>query len=522
VGAFELIMDLIDGYEDSYCRKIFNVLMIFLVYSSTIYFFSFITADPDLWGHIKFGKDLWALKALSRFDIYSYTAQGQEWINHEWLAELLMYCMFNVFGSPGLLVGKTMIGLVIITVLSVICFNRKSSPLSYGIVFVMSVSIMSPGFMTRPQLVTFVFTSLFLFVFHLYLERKKNLLWLLPLIMVLWVNNHGGFLIGVGIFPVVVACETFSCLVKKTDRNHLRSLILWLVLTEISVLINPYGFKILMFLHESLSVPRSISEWGPVGIFDFSYMRFKILSILVIMSLFVDKKRNRYWEIGVIAITMLYAFLHQRHTPIFAIVAAPFLTERLSELGKRIRLGDRIHLLSSYIILNIALIVLIGYQVSHTANKYIQTKFNIIVDPNIYPVQAVRFLKENKIAGNILLPFEWGEYVIWKLYPDCKVSIDGRFRTVYPEDVLDDHLRNLNDGSQFMDVIHKYKTDILLVRRSPHFRELIESQEKWIYLYSDQVSFIFLKDSTKMQKILEKINKKEIVYPDKEISIYFP
>jgi len=268
--------------------------------------------------------------------------------------------------------------------------------------------------------------------------------------------------------------------------------------------------------------PRESEEWAPVGVFDLSYLRFKILAILTLLSLFIAKKKNRLWEIGIIAIAVLYAFMHQRHTPIFALVSAPFLSEKLSELEKWILLDKKLKSSTSHIVLSILIIILIGYQTSHAASKYIRTRFNIIVDPLTYPIHAVRFLKLNMIKGNILLPFEWGEYVIWKLYPDNRVSIDGRFRTVYPESVLDDHLRKLADGSHFKTVLDKYETDIILARRSPHFIEMIESPKKWIYIYSDQTSLIFLKDSDKMQKIIDKINRKEISYPKQEISIYFP
>ena len=508
--------------KNNFYRKIFNVLILLLVYSSVIYFFSFNTADPDLWGHLMFGKDILANNSIPRMDIYSYTAYGMDWINHEWLSELLMYGIFNLVGSPGLLVGKTIIGLLIVTALSVISFNRKSRTLSYGIVFVLCIFIMSPGFMTRPQLMTFLFTSFFLLVFHLYFEKSINLLWTLPLIMILWVNSHGGFLIGLGMFPVIVVCEIISFLKRSDEKHRFPNLILWLILTEASIFINPYGLSILTFLYESLSVPRSISEWSPIEIFNFSHLRFKILAFSTVISIFLAKKKNRTWEIVIIGIAMVYAFLHQRHTPIFAIVVAPFLSEKLSEIEKGIRFENKIQSTISYILLNIFIIFLIGYQVSGTAGKYLRTGFNIIVDPLIYPVHAVRFLKENRIKGNVLLPFEWGEYVIWKLYPDNRVSIDGRFRTVYPEDILDDHLQKLNDSGRFEDVLDKYPTDILLIPRKLYFKDLNSFQERWVYAYSDQAALIFFKNNNKMQQYIDKIRKKSITRPDQEISIYFP
>lgn len=513
----------VSKYSLELSEKISHILFAVIIYSSTIYFFSFITADTDLWGHVRFGEELWKSKTLLHFDIYSFTSQGQEWMNHEWLSEVLMYLVYTAFGSPGLLIGKMLIGLTVITVLFQICRSRYNHPLIYGIVFVMSVFIMSPGFMIRPQLSTFLFTSFFLFVFHLYLERGVNLLWTLPLIMIFWVNSHGGFLIGFGMFPIVVICEIILCFMKKTDRKHLPRLIFWLMLTEISVLINPYGYNLLFFLFESLNEARSISEWNAVNIFDLSYIRFKMLTILVILAMFIDKSRNRYWEVSIIIVTIFYAFYHQRHTPIFAIAATPFLIEKLSILGEKVRLYKRLKSLSSYSILNVVLIVIISYQVSHAANKHIKTGLNIIVDPRIYPVYAVNFLKENRIKGNIILPFDWGEYAIWHLYPDCKVSIDGRFRTAYPESVLNDHFEASLSYKNMIKLRDSYPGDIFLARRSPYTQAMIDgTREDWVYVYSDNLSIIFLKNAESQTSVLEKLKEKKLVYPGNELSVYFP
>ena len=426
----------------------FHILIRILVYSSAFYFFSFVTADTDLWGHIKFGKDMWDAMAFQRVDIYSYTAFGSEWINHEWLSELMMFFVYRIFGSPGLLIGKLLVGFAIVFLLSKISFHRVCEPLVYGMVFVLSVFVMCPGFMIRPQILTFLFVAYFLYSFHLYLENGKNLLWSLPLVMIVWVNCHGGFLIGAGMFPVAVGCQYVTCRIKKKGAGHLRRMIFWLVLTEAAVLINPYGYHLLDFLLKTLSVPRGISEWAPVTIFDLSYIRFKLLTLLFIFSFFIKNRERRYWEAGIISIAMIYAFMHQRHTPIFAIVAAPYLTENFSLMAQRTRAFEKIRSFSSYAILSLFLSILVGYQLFFTGSKYIKAQCNIIVDPTKYPVSAVHFLKQNGIQGNVLLPFDWGEYAIWKLYPVCKVSIDGRFRTVYPGKILSDHFVAAVDESK--------------------------------------------------------------------------
>jgi hypothetical protein len=503
-------------------KNISRLLPVLLIYSSTIYFFSFITADPDLWGHLTFGKEIWTSKAIPRFDIYSYTAYGMKWINHEWISEVVMWLAFSTFGSPGLLIIKTVIGLVAVSAILIISGYRKSNCFLSSIVFVTAVFIISPGFMTRPQLATLLFTPLFFLLVHLYLERKINLLWMLPLIMIIWVNSHGGFLIGAGTLPVIVILEFIDCLVKKRGHGHVKTLIFWLFVTESTLLLNPYGVRLLTFLYNTVTLDRSITEWESVSLFDLSFMRLKIFSLAIITCFFINKRKNRYWEVGVIVVAMIFAFLHQRHTPILAVFAAPFLAEKLTDLLKRAGFEKKIQLSNySKVIMALAFVSIISCQMYHTLNKYFRAGFNIVVDPNVYPTGAINFLKANDINGNVLVPFDWGEDVIWNL-PESRVSIDGRFDTVYPEDVINAHFNALKSEDAWNYLLNKYPADIILAQRNPYANKLLRESKNWIYVYSDRISIIFFKNNENNKETIQRFKNKKFIYPKEGASTYFP
>ncbi len=506
-----------------YTGKVLNILLFFLVYSSAIYYFSFILADPDLWGHVLFGKEIITSGSIPVVDPYSYTAYGHGWINHEWVSEVLMWLVFNTFGSPGLLIGKMLIGIIVISIISVICFDRKVSYLSYGIVGVASVFIISPGFMIRPHLMTLLCTTLFFMVIYFYIEKKKKILWLLPLIMIFWVNSHGGFIIGAGILPVIFILEYIDCHLKKKDKIHLRGFIIWTIITEAAVLVNPYGYNLVIFIYETITLPRSISEWEPVTLFDFSYLRLKIFSLCVILAFFFKPHKNRYWEMGIILFSLIFAFIHQRHTPIFAIFAAPFLIEKSSMIERTFNISQKGPSVFSRATLSLSLVFIIGFQLAVTVDKHIKAKFNIIVNPEAYPVFALQFLKDNNIKGNLLVPFDWGEYAIWKLFPDNRVSIDGRFDTVYPVDVINDHFNGAGMEDAWHALINKYPTDIILANKNPFSQRMItQPLDEWIYIYSDNISIIFLRNSETMKDFISRFKSKKLVYPDRELSVYFP
>ncbi len=495
-----------------------------LAFSSAIYYFSFVTADPDLWGHIKFGDLICRAKGLVRVDPYSFTAYGQPWINHEWLSEIIFYLTYRYLGDAGLLFGKLTIGLCIVAVLSNICAFRKQIALVYTTVMVLAISVISPGFMIRPHVFSFLFFTLFLHVLHLHFAKRKNFLCLLPCLMALWVNLHGGFLMGWALLTTVVTWKTLTHFIFGKRTKYLGALWMWFLVTSAATLLNPYGYKLMVFLYKALSLPRQISEWNRLPLLDLSYPHLKLLALLFLATLCAKPKQNEGWEVAVCAMTLIASFCHERHMPFFGIVVAPYLVFRLSMFIPDIQLRfPKLTLTRApKNFLSIFLGFLIVYQTYTGFHRYVMTNCRIIVDPQTYPVAAVRFLKLNNINGNLLLPFDWGEYAIWKLYPRCRVSIDGRFRTVYPESVIQDHFVPDHNWDGWRTLIEKYPSDILLARQIPFFHALIHQAGPWVYVYSDSIAIVFLRNSEKNKEALQRFNAGQFEYPKSPPSMYFP
>jgi len=155
--------------------------------------------------------------------------------------------------------------------------------------------------------------------------------------------------------------------------------------------------------------------------------------------------------------------------------------------------------------------------------KYSAAQWRIIVDPRVYPVAAVRFMKKNNFSGNLILPFEWGEYAIWKLYPACRVSIDGRFRTAYPESVIRDHFKARKTERLFTRLAEKYPADIILAHQTPSMNfHISRNNPDWPYVYSDPVAVIFIRNSSRNRTLLESFKAKDFIYPRGAPSPFFP
>jgi len=490
--------------------------VVILIVSAALYNFSYVTADPDLWGHIKFGQAHWESGHLARADIYSYTAYGRAWINHEWLTEMLFHLVFSLFTDTGLLVLKLVCGLLVVLVTLAICRDRSVHPVVVACVLMAAVWAMKPGFMIRPQLFSFIGFSLYLLVFHLFFRRRlySALIWL-PIIMVLWVNLHGGFLIGGALIAVIVAWETTAHFVWNDRTRRLKLLWIWAVITAAVVLVNPYGYKLLVFLYQSLSQPRDITEWMPISLFDGSHLAFKLMLAVALVTMILRFRRNQGWEVAVLLFTGFFALRHQRNLVFFTIAAAPYLAEGISDIVTKAStsVGRSKLFTAAWPVVSFVFIMAAVGQLYLGGRIYTQSGFRILVNPNEYPVSAVAFMRHNRFKGNLMVHFDWGEYALWKLYPDCLVSIDGRYRTVYPESVIQDHFIPGDDLERLYPVLAKYPSDILLYPRSPFTASLMKVGHEWTYVYSDNQAFVFLRQNDKNRALLQQFATTGFQYP---------
>ena len=465
------------------------VRALILVYAASC--FSAADADPDLWGHLRFGAEMWETGTIPRVDTHSYTAAGQPWINHEWLTEVLFHGIYTATGSTGLLVFKLGLGLLVIQLLTSCAFARAPSLLAYAACFLTFVLAIAPGFLTRPHLLSILFLTLMLTALQRFFRGRRGAIWWIPAVMLLWVNSHGGVIAGLGLLGVVVAVESARC--WRTGERHWRPLVACLALSALAMLANPYGLELWRFFGRTVFTPRDIDEWAPIPLLSTSHWPFKLMALAFLGSLALPTAK-RPWEIAIITIATLYGFKHQRHSVLAAIVMVPYLTEQTTAALRRSRaivhwLGDLSPSFHSTV--RALLITFILFQIGRTTAAHWQTGFRIAVAPDVYPVEAVRFMDGNGIDGDILVPFEWGEYVIWKR-PASRVSIDGRFETVYPPAVIDASFDFMAGREGWRRIVDDYPPDIVLSRKSDHGHWLLSQQPGWQRIYEDGIAAIWV------------------------------
>lgn len=447
-------------------------------------------ADPDLWGHVRFGQDLLAT-GFSTTDSYSYLTGDQPWINHELLAEILFAAAFNVLGVPGLVMLK--VGLILITVglLYRRLLNQGLHPLRAGIVIVVVLMLMSVGLWTiRPHLFTYLFYLLTLLLIDAAESGSRRALWALPIVMFVWANSHGGFLAGLGVVGIwAMAHGVLSWLPrasKESQPHGWTSLVVVVAACVGATLLNPYGVDLLSFLLRTGTVARpEIGEWQPISVGSPEGIAYVVVLGVSLVSLSVTKRMRKPALLAVFFVTALLPLIALRHVPLFALSFGVLIGEHLIDAWNRWspeRPSKK------------AVPAVVEWAVALAFLAAAIPQFRCIpIDPSFvrFPARAVGLMSKSGVQGNVATFFDWGEYIIWHLGPDVRVSIDGRRETVYSPESYARNLRFLYGIGEWDAIVNDPRTDMALVDRNQPTYNLMQLKTGWLLIYQDSVSALF-------------------------------
>lgn len=498
--------------------SIFDIILI-TVFATTIIVFPLIKSY-DIWWHLRTG-DLILNRIFPFTDIYSFTAFGKPWILHEWGSEVIFAFVYKNMGIAGLIMLRSLLFALTLALVFKIMLCRNINIL-IAFVFTLIITIGTANtFNVRPHL----FTNLFLVIlFWIYIEfrhnNKQKLLRFLPLLFVLWINLHGGFIIGFIFLGTCILAELLNIFIKFNNEQILSSseckaLILYTLLSFAACFINPNTYKGVLYplLYMGDQMPNNfITEWAPSTIWN--NVALGPVIFLAVVGLALNKKKLCLYEIFLILVFTFFAFSAVRHISIFALIAVPIITplwqhiilvffNQFKEISHG-KLNLVLQKVSAYFInrssfflymekhLNYHLLVfliVIGFIIIYeTAGE----QLNVGLKKTSYPREAVDYIKDNNIKGNIFNQYAWGGFLIWR-FPDKKVFIDGRM-DVYKKEISEPYVTVINMKEGWEDVLEQYSIKHILVKKDKIISKfLTKISDKWILVNESDNACFFSK-----------------------------
>jgi hypothetical protein len=470
--------------------------------AAALFHLSYVEADLDLWGYLAFGRLFWTQGRFPYLDVFAYVPTLKPWVYHEWLTGVLFYPIYRTLGGLGLQILKYAVGLATVGVTYFTARRRGADPWSTVLILFIALPGLSKGYSpVRAQVFTFLFFAVFLYLLETArLSGNHRRLWLLVPIQMVWCNLHGGFLAGLGLILLYALGEALS-------RRPFRAYLGWFLLAGLATLVNPYGLKYWLYLFKAATIPRPhITEW--LSLFE-AYKQGILTStgFLYFLILMVGAGLLAWWsrwrEITpglVILLTLYLGISHNRHLVFFALTFAAYmpvlLTAFFQELQTRPEVIPWIQRLGGAIptVLVIFLIILFSYRfVSRNplslklpSDPSLAAKFGVC-----YPLGAVDYIQQRRLSGKLLVYFDWGEYCLWKLYPQCRVAIDGRYETVYPPSVIKEYLDFFMVRKNWRNFLEHYPPDLILVQLRSRLHPLLSRDPQWRQVYADPGCVLF-------------------------------
>jgi len=475
----------------------------------------------DVFHEMALAREFWQSGVFHTTDVFAFSPTISPVVHHEWGTGFVFYAVSE--GTGWGLAGLTVLKFALIGVLGWGLFRvasmRGAHPYVFCILSLAVFPLIWVGFVTlRATMFTLVCLTLQLWMQEW--DRRGYRWWIIPwwCLFVAWLNLHAGFVVGLGIMGLHV-CD--SALTAWLQTHSWRAVLqrTWHLallgpLVVLALPINPYGWDYVPYLIRAISMPRPlIAEWRPLWHTYQPLLTLTEFGITVLLILRVVPQQKLVDLSGLMGLVVsgLLALKHLRHGCIYAVIWVAYVPAWVSrtKLGQEwIELIDR-HRLLALRLAQIVVLLSVGWAV-----RYEVWQAKLTADPEqekyCYPVGVVDYLKRHAFSGNLLTPFHTGAYVTWVLYPEVKVSLDGRYEVAYAPGVFEDHWNFFDGKLEWVDFLEKYPNDAVLVQQTDALRPKLEvlrdqasdadasAAEGWHFVYEDDAYAILARRSSSL------------------------
>lgn len=440
---------------------------------------SFNFIDIDLWHQMALIRASLQAGHLLTQDPFAYTPTVSPMVDHEWGAGVVAFFFTKWLGGTSILLLKFAAALGALGLVIRLAELSGASPGVLVFLGPLGIFLCYLGFLpaVRAHAYSFFFTAALLWAFEM--DRRADRRWLLASIVCfpLWVNLHGGFVVGLG-FVLLYAME--QVLLRKPYRH----VVFVLVLFALGTFVNPYGFRYFDYLARALTMARPrIPEWGPVWTLGWALtLTYAITVLAFCYSLF----RSRTWRVPgalFIAASAAEALRHRKLLPFFAIVWIAYVPAMLQNTPAGAWLQAFAERRRRFLVLACSVLA-VACLIAAIRTPFWRTQVPQVSGKASYPVGAVEYLRQQNFHGNVMVPFRAGAYVSWKLYPAVRVSIDSRYEVAYPDAWVERSFLFYEGGAGWQSTLTAYPTDLVLTRKTAPVQSLLQ-RLNWHSVYAD-------------------------------------
>jgi len=468
-----------------------TALLLLGLFSPAIY-------DSDFWWHLCTGQYLAETHRLPVPDPFAWTTRlardtypgesrtRQFNLTHEWLAQLAIYGVWHVAGPAGVVAVRAVSLTTFCALIGLAAWRRRAGVYAALLAALAAAAVVAKFALDRPYQVTYLFLAA-----TLVLIEYRRLIWLLPPMFLIWANSHSGYFLG----WVILGAYCAESLVRRE-----RAIRLWLVSAACIAVsaVNPNGFAVFRTLldYRSSFLQSKLNEWAPPNLWPPSAFSVLLAAAAAIMLWRWRKVRTADWLIFVaFAAASLSA---ERNVFLMAAIAPPIIAAYLPGWGPATGTGGRYRAL-----VPLAASVLLAGGLAFGIGR--GAFFQFRTSEWRFPAGAADFLLQHRVTAPMFNTYEFGGYLIWRLWPAERVFIDGR---ALSESVFLDYARILynrdtsDGGPAGEDLLDRYGVQAIVMNTFESFGGTLyvlapsladPNQSKWKLVYQEPQSLVFMR-----------------------------
>ena len=444
--------------------------------------------DNDIWARLIAGMAVVQTGQVLKYDFLSFTPT-HPWYDHEWGSSVIFYLVQSNFGHIGLLLLQVILIFLPMLLLVKTVKIRCGNIYNYKNILIYFI-VLNSFMVTYSSLIRCHSFSFLFFIFELYILEKirktqnNKLFFIFPFLFLIWGNMHGGVFSGLGLLILYAVGEYLN---NKPFKYYLISSAAGFLV----LFINPYGIEYVKFLLKAITMKRpDVVEWWCIFHkhnykefipFKFLALFYIILEFLKCKKIGIQYKTLDKTKFLVLIVTLSFAIAHVKMMPFFALSSTVFCYEDIYYMFKKYNMPKY-----GMIIINIALslyaILMLGLK-----------NYSPMVNFDIYPIMELEFLKTNHITGKIVTNFGIGSYAAYKLYPQNKIYMDGRYEEVYNPYLLYDLKKFYMIAVGYDSIFRRYKPDIILLEKNYRAYNYMKNSKNWIMVFEGLKYSVFIK-----------------------------
>jgi hypothetical protein len=457
--------------------------------------------DTDLWWHLKDGAYILSHHGIPTRDFLSFTFRGHPWTDHEWLSEVLMWSAYRLAGFW--LLALLFAGVIVsTTTLTYARMRQLGSNQAAAILTLLVCAGASVAYWgERPQILTLLFLAAYSWLYgHVRNGGRERWMLAFPVLMVPWVNLHGGFVLGLAFLAIILVGELanrFMRLDGHMTPRRLRLLAAAFVATMLATLINPLGLGELLYPLVWLrptEYTNWLTEWASTNFHSPLMMLFEIM-ILTLMAAYFIARPKLDWPTILLSLAFTHLALEQtRNVAVWCVLVAPFVAAYGTQAGRVLaRHSDAAPKPAHRNAVNTVLLAVLLLTYVIAGAQYFKPAMFRTYEKTEFPAAAMTFLDNHHQPRRVFVSYGWGGYLLWRGSPHYQDFIDGRANTLFSDRLLSNYIQINNGGPAWSRLLYRYRVGTVLVDPQSAIAQLLATSPDWKRVFSGTLAVVYVR-----------------------------